>query len=142
MSWGGFGPFSLRDEEEVLKITNQAFKCVDEGNLRDSIFKLLKINGVGIASASKSLGLYDQNSLAIYDSRVGTALRTLKKNDIRLLKCPPGRNRPGDTCTKKKWAENYEKLIWTLEVIRNYLNKQGYPFSIADVEMALFMMGK
>jgi len=55
---------------------------------------------------------------------------------------PPGRSRPGDLCSDRQWAEDYQKLIWILEVIRDWLNEQGYPFSIADVEMALFMMGK
>jgi len=61
---------------------------------------------------------------------------------VRLLKCPTGRGRRGDSCTDKKWAENYERLIWTLDVMKNHLNLQGYPFNIADVKMALFMMGK
>ena len=142
MSWGGFGSFPLREEIKVLEITRQAFSYVDEGNLRSAISELLKVYGVGIASASKIIGLYDQNSLAIYDSRVGTALRPLTHDNARLLKCPPGRSRPGDTCTKRQWAEYYEKLLWTLKTIRNHLNSQGYPFSIADVEMALFMIGK
>jgi hypothetical protein len=80
--------------------------------------------------------------LAIYDSRVGTALKTLKHEDERIIKCPSGRRRPGDACTHEQWAENYEKFIWILEVIRKLLNERGHPFSIADVEMALYMMGK
>ena len=70
------------------------------------------------------------------------ALRTLKTEGKPIVKCPPGRSRPGDVCTNEKWASEYQKLIWVLEVIRDYLNEQGYPFSLADVEMALFMMGK
>ena len=142
MSWGGFGSFPLEDNDEALRITQKAFHYVDEGDLKGAIYELLKIYSVGIASASKVIGLFDPNSLAIYDSRVGTALRNLKHNDVRLIKCPSGRTRPGDACTNKKWAENYEKLIWTLEIMRDHLNNQGYPFNIADVEMALFMMGK
>jgi hypothetical protein len=37
-------------------------------------------------------------------------------------------------------AKDYEKLIWILEIIRNWLNEESFPFNIADVEMALFMM--
>lgn len=142
MSWGGFPPFPLREKEEVLKLTRLAFGYVDEGDLKSAILELLKISGIGISSASKIIGLFDQDSLAIYDSRVGTALRTLTKNGNRLLKCRAGRNRPGDACTPKIWAENYEKFIWTLEIMRNHLNVRGYPFRITDVEMALFMIGK
>jgi hypothetical protein len=102
----------------------------------------LAIRDVGIASASKLIGLFDQYSFAIYDSRVGTALRSLVKDDQRLVKCPPGRGRPGDVCSDEGWAEEYEKAIWVMAVIRDHLNGLGHPFSIADVEMALFMMGK
>jgi hypothetical protein len=142
MSWGGFPPFPLRDQVEVLEITREAFGLLDKGDLQNAILRLLSIRGVGISSASKIIGLFDQNRLAIYDSRVGKALKTLKLSDNRNIKCPPGRNRPGDACTYREWAFNYQQLIWILEVIRDYLNKQGYPFNIADVEMALFVMGK
>jgi hypothetical protein len=40
------------------------------------------------------------------------------------------------------WAEQYQRLIWTLEVIRDHLNTKGHTFRIADIEVALFMMGK
>ena len=43
---------------------------------------------------------------------------------------------------KKEWAKHYEHLIWTAEVIKNYMNAQGCTYRLADVEMALFMMGK
>ena len=102
----------------------------------------MSINRIGVSSASKIIGLFDQNRLAIYDSRVGTALRSLTHDGTRIIKCPPGRSRPGDMCSKNVWANNYEQMLWVLEVIRNYLIEKGYPFSITDVEMALFMMGK
>ena len=142
MSWGGFPPFPVRDNQKVLVTTLKAFSYLDEGNISGAILELLSIRRLGIASASKIIGLFDQNRLAIYDSRVGTALKTLKHKGERIIKCPAGRTRSGDACSYKQWAENYEKLIWALEVIRNRLNEQGYPFSIADVEMALFMIGK
>jgi hypothetical protein len=142
MSWGGFPPFPVRDNHKVLQITGKAFSFLDEGNVSEAILELMSVKRVGIASASKIIGLFDQNRLAIYDSRVGTALKTLKYKGEKIIRCPAGRTRPGDACSPKKWAENYEKLIWVLEIIRNKLNEKGYPFSIADVEMALFMMGK
>ena len=115
---------------------------LDAGDVKGATLKLLSIYGVGIASATKVIGLYDQNLYAIYDSRVGTALRSLVSNSERLIKCPPGRSRAGDACSNKKWAENYEHLIWVLENMSQHLSEKGYPFSLGDVEMALFMMGQ
>ncbi|MCP8322253.1 MAG: hypothetical protein H3Z52_15145, partial [archaeon] len=142
MNWGGFDSFSLRDAEAIMRITTEAFSLLDDGNVSSAINKLMSIHGVGISRASKIIGLSDQDCYCIYDSRVGTALRGLKYDDKRLILCPPGRLRGGDICTNNDWAENYERLVWTLEVMRDYLNQKGYPFRIADVEMALFMMGK
>ena len=88
----------------------------------------MSIYYVGISKASRILGLSDQDSLCIYDSRVGTVLRTLKHENKRLILCPPGRSRGGDSCSKRKWAENYEKLIWILEIIRDHLNLRGVSF--------------
>lgn len=141
MNWGGLRPIKL-ENNEALEITSEAFNLLDKGDLKGATLKLLLIKGVGIASASKIIGLFDQNQLAIYDSRVGTALRTLEHKGERIVKCPAGRTRLGDLCTNEQWAKDYEKLIWILEVIRNWLNEQGFPFNIADVEIALFMMGK
>ncbi len=142
MKWGGFGKFPLRDQKKVLDITQKVFSLVDEGRITEATEQLLKIKGVGIARASKIIGLFDQHRFCIYDSRVGQALNSVKYNGRPILKCPPGRGRPGDVCTDAGWADNYQMLLWTLEVIRNYLNTEGYPFSIADVEMSLFMIGK
>jgi hypothetical protein len=141
MDWGGMRHFKV-DEKKALQITKDCFKLLDDGLLKEATLKLTAIYDVGIASASKLIGLYDQNRYAIYDSRVGTALRSLESKGKRLIKCPPGRGRPGDVCTNKVWAKNYEKLIWTLEHISKSLSEKGYPFNVADVEMALFMMGK
>lgn len=142
MSWGGFNKFPLRDEDKVLEITRRVFDFVDKGKMSDAIEELLAINGIGIARASKIIGLFDQERFCIYDSRVGHALKTLQFAEKPVLKCPAGRARAGDICSDSRWGENYQRLIWTLEIIRDYLNSEGYPFSIADIEMALFMMGK
>jgi len=142
MSWGGFDQFPLRDEAKVLELTRRVFDFVDKGKMSEAIEKLLAIKGVGIARASKIIGLFDQQRFCIYDSRVGEALKTLQFTEKPVLKCPPGRAKKGDICSDSRWAENYERLIWTLEIIRDYLHSEGYPFSIADIEMALFMIGK
>ena len=142
MSWGGFGKFPLRDEKKVLDITRRVFDFVDQGKISDAIEKLLAIPGVEITQASKIIGLFDRERFCIYDSRVGNALKTLQFDEKPVLKCPAGPKEPGDICSNERWGENYQHLIWTLEVIRDYLNLEGFPFSIADVEMGLFMMGK
>jgi hypothetical protein len=102
----------------------------------------LSIKRVDIARASKIIELFDQKRFCIYDSRVGEALKTLQFEEKPALNCPAGPHKPGDICSNERWAENYQRLIWTLEIIRDFLHSDGYPFSIADIEMALFMMGK
>ena len=142
MSWGGFGKFPLRDEQKVLDITRKVFDLVDQGKVSDAVEELLAIDGVEISQASKIIGLFDQNRFCIYDNRVGNALKTLQFAEKPVLKCPIGPKNPEDICSDERWGENYQRLIWTLQVIKNYLNSEGCPFSIADIEMALYMMGK
>jgi hypothetical protein len=142
ISWGGFGKFPLRDEEKVLEITRKVFNLIDQDKISEAVEELLAIDGVEISQASKIIGLFDQNRFCIYDNRVGNALKTLQFAEKPVLKCPAGPKKPEDICSDERWGENYQHLIWTLEVIRDYLHNEGYPFSIADIEMALFMMGK
>jgi len=123
-----------------LEITRRVFDFVDKGKISDAVEELLNIKGVGISRASKIIGLFDQERFCIYDSNVGHPLKTLQFTEKPVIKCPAGRARPGDHCSDSGWAKNYQKLIWTLEIIRDYLNAEGYPFSIADIEIALFMM--
>lgn len=140
--WGFGIDFPLRDPEGALNVTRDAFTYLDNGNLKEAVKILLALNKVGISLASKVIGLFDQENLCVYDSRVGAALRDLKYGNKRMILVPPGRGRAGDSATDNRWAENYEKLIWNLEIVRDYLNEKGCTFRIADVEMALFMMGK
>jgi hypothetical protein len=76
-------------------ITSKAFRLLNEENLAGAILELLSMKGVGISIASKIIGLLDQNRLAIYASPVGIALRTLKHECIRIIRCPPGRTARG-----------------------------------------------
>jgi len=140
--WGFNRNFPLRDSEKVLNVTKVAFNYLDDGNLIDATKTLLDLEGVGISRASKILGLSDQDNLSIYDSRIGNALKNLKHENSKIILCPPGYNRPGDTVSNNVWAEQYQRLIWILEVIQDHLNDKGHTFRIADIEMALFMMGK
>lgn len=140
--WGFNREFPLRDGEKVIKITKEAFNHLNEGNLVGATKILLNISGVGISRASKIIGLFDQENLCIYDSRVGNALEDLKYQDKKVILCPAGRNRRGDNVTNVYvWAEQYQRLIWALEIIRDFLNERGNTFRLADVEMALFMIG-
>ncbi len=103
------------------------------------------IRGVGIARATKILGLSDQETLAIYDSRVGHALRNVTFQGEKLIHVPPSRavGRGGDIgISNRVWAQDYQRLIWILEVFREYLNERTLYFRLADVEMGLFMMGQ
>lgn len=141
--WGFGRRFPLRDTEKALKISRKAFSYLDEGDLQKAIKTLLEIHDVGIARASKVIGLFDQENLCIYDSRVGNALKFLKHGDEKIILCPPSYTRKYDIVSNKgDWAEQYERLIWTLEVIQDNLNRKGCTFRLADIEMALFMMGK
>jgi len=142
IKWGFRRKFPLRDPKASLEITHKAFDYLDEGDIKEATKILLKIKYVGISRASKILGLFDQENLCIYDSRVGSALKDLKYGNEKIILCPPGYGRDYDAVSKPEiWAEYYEKLIWTLEIIRDYLNERGYTYRLADVEMALYMMG-
>jgi len=148
MEWGfpKNPQFAERNQNKCLEVTRQAFNLLDEGKPSEAICKLMSFPLI-ISRASKIIGLSDPNYFAIYDSRVGLALATLKDGDDRIIKIPgrapqAGRTFPSDNCGSEEWGENYQKLLWVLEVTRNVLNEEGYPFNLADVEMALFMMGK
>jgi hypothetical protein len=148
MAWGfpRNPQFLPRDPNKCLEITRQAFNLLDEGKPAEAICKLMSFPLI-ISRASKIVGLSDPNYFAIYDSRVGLALETLTDGNKRLIKIPgrapqPGKTFPMDTCSNEEWGANYQKLMWVMEVIANVLNEEGYPFNLADVEMALFMMGR
>ena len=142
LSWSGFSKFPLRDEDIVLELTRKIFKLLDNEQISAAIELLLEIKDIKIAQASRIIGLFDQQRFCIYDNIVGQALKNLQFTEKPVLQCPPGPKEPGDICSDARWGENYQRLIWTLEIIRDYLHSEGYPFSIADIEMALFMMGK
>ncbi len=106
----------------------------------------MQIYGIGVAGATKILGLSDQEKYCIFDSRVGKAMEDLRKDGTKVVRCPPGRTIEGDLVPYEKWDEewsiDYQKLVWILEVIRSYLIGKGHDLKIGDIEMALFMMGR
>ena len=142
--WGFDRVFPLRNKQEVTEATKEAFDFLDHGDRYQAAKRLMWIDGVGPAGATKILGLSDQENLCIYDSRVGKALSDLRKDGIKVILCPPGRGRSGDYVPHYKaahiWAENYERLLWTMGIIRDYFKEKSHKLRIADIEMALFMM--
>jgi hypothetical protein len=129
--------------EEFIRETREVFQFLDRGDCYQACRKMMLATSKNHpAGPTKILGLSNQEKFAIYDSRVGNALRGLKKGEMKLILCPPGRGREGDYASLNGWAINYEKLIWTLEVMRDYLKEKQYNFRIADIEMALWVMGK
>ena len=144
LKWGFNTKYPNRDQKNALDVSREAFQHLNEGNLQQATTTLTKVYRVGIATASKIIGLYDQENLCIYDSRVGYALREMKHNGTRILLIPPPRDpeKERDAASNEVWAENYQYLIWIAEVMREYMNGQGCTYRLADIEMALFMMGK
>lgn len=144
--WGFGKDFPLRNEQYILKITKKAFKYLDQGNCYNACRTLMQMKGVGVAGATKILGLSNQNRFCIYDSRVGKALKDLQKDERKIIRCPPGRCIKGDYIPYERWdhewALNYQKLIWTLEIIRDCLKEKDPNLRVADIEMALFMKGR
>ena len=142
MESAGFSKFPLRDEQKVLDITRKVFNLITDNKVSEAVEELLAIDGIEIIQASKIISFFDQNRFCSYDNNVANALKTLKFAEKPVLKCPVGHKKPDDICSDKRWGENYLHLVWTLQVVKEYLNKEGYPLSVADIEMALFMMGK
>jgi hypothetical protein len=137
-----------RNPERAQEVTRKAFQYLDEGRIQDATKSLLNIKGLGISRVTKIIGLSDQENLCIYDSRVGYALRDLTFNGKRLHLIPASRTigkrgREYDlNVSHEEWAKEYERILWTIEQIKDYMNELGCTYRQADVEMALFMMGK
>lgn len=143
--WGFFKPFPTRDEKMVLDATREAFRFLEEGDCYRACKRLMQITR-GVAGATKILGLSNQEKFCIYDSRVGRALSDLRKDGEKIIRCPPGRSIKGDYILYKQYgherALDYQKLVWTLEIVHDRLKEKAPNSRIADIEMALFMKGK
>jgi hypothetical protein len=142
--WGFNTRFPERNPDEVIKVTRKAFESADKDDFYDAAFEMMKPKGVNISRASKIIGLSNQERLCIYDSRVGHALRTLKKGGVKLIRCPPDRSfkRDWDSGTKKTRAIDYERLIWTTEVFREHFKNKNRLLGAADIEIALYVLGE
>jgi len=143
MRWGFNREYPDRDPVKALQVTKKAFDHLDKGDIERAALTLLKVKGLGISRVSKILGLSDQENLCIYDSRVGYALRTLEYNGKKLFLIPPSQVRPGDVnISDAEWAQEYQRLIWAAEIMRDHMDSNGCTYRMADVEMALYMMGQ
>lgn len=154
LEWGhaSLRPLSDISNEDFIQLTRDVFELADQGKYFRAAHKLMKglYKSGGIAGATKLIGLSNQDTLCIYDSRVGHSLSDLKKGCRKLVLHPPGRQYCPEcnSTTQRSWAKNYERLIWTLEIIRDYLAKKlaqvGSPFNlrISDIELAFFALGK
>lgn len=143
IKWGFGRDYPTNDPQRAMEVSRKAFAYLDKNDIKNATMVLLKEKGVGISRASKIIGLSDQENLCIYDSRVGFALQTLTYEGERIVTIPPSQSRLGDGgVTHSEWVKNYEHLIWITELIRDFMNENGCTYRIADVEMALFMMGK
>lgn len=146
--WGFGRKYPINGRESALEVTRKAFNYIDNGNLREATKTLLEVKGLGISRVTKIIGLSDQENLCIYDSRVGYALRNITVNGKRLHLIPPAQtsNERGRmryrNISDNEWAREYERILWTIEQIKDYMNELGCTYRQADVEMALFMMGK
>ncbi len=141
--WGSDRLYPARDPGRALDVTGKVFRLLDEGDIKGAAMALLREKGMRISRATNIIGLSDQEGLCIYDNRVGHALRGLTYDMERLVKIPPARKRQGDPgVTRIEWATNYQHLVWIIEVIRDHMNEAGCTYRAADVEMALFKMGK
>lgn len=142
--WGFGRDFPERDPDEVLKVTRNAFESADKDDFHNAAFEMMKPTGVNISRASKIIGLSDQEKFCVYDSRVGHALRTLKKGGVKLIRCPPDQSskRDWDSGTKKIRAIDYERLIWTMGVFREHFKNRDRILRAADIEIALYVIGE
>lgn len=133
-------PFKEMSERDVLTTTGIAFKFLDRNDCQNACKVLMEITWETPhpAGATKILGLSDPQRFCIYDRYVGLAFNDLTKDGRRIIHSPSFEK--GSTY---RWAGDYQKLIWLLEIIQSHLlNNGGNKRSIAQLEMALFMMGR
>ncbi len=122
----------------------------DQAGAEISLARMLAYPGLGIASVSKWLCFIDQDRFAIFDSRVSRALRHVQIGGQRIFPIVPGRvPKNGGTRwvtadisktmrdSERKMAAAYGLYLRLLKMIAP---KTG--MRLAQVEMALFMLGK
>ena len=108
--------FSSEKEENINKITKEAFKLANEDKIKEAIEKLLELHGVGVPIASAILSMKFPDKFAIIDNRV---IKRLGKNEwLKTYLFSP---------------ETYEKYLFLL---REKIKENG--FNLRDYERGLF----
>jgi len=160
LEWGGLPLKKLirresqktMSEEDFISLTREVFELIGKREFLNAASSLMEnVYGMAIARATKLLGLSDQSNLCIYDSRVGHYLSDLKIGSRKLVLHPPGRTlcpQSDRTTDRRIWARNYQRLIWTLEITRDYLNEnirkseeRGF-LRMGEIELAFFALGR
>lgn len=141
--WGlaGKTPNALHDKSilPILVAATSRSHLLQEG----AVAQLLKLDGIGIATASKWLGLANKTNYAIYDSRVSVALRDLACDRGRYLPVVARRT----TKTRKPWPADHIQAEAMAEVYLHYCRalrdiRSAYEdMPPAHTEMGLFVLG-
>lgn len=113
---------------------------------RAALEECLLIPHFGIARHSKWLCFIDQQNFAIYDSRVSLALRKIEIDGKRAFPTVGGRqaNTPTPTALGKApvAAERMSNAYMMYLDLLNAVKKDWGFDRVADIEMALFMLGR
>lgn len=146
----GFGsetPNSKGDEwlRLTVDIVREFSKHTTDPQRQKALLKaLLESDGVGIARASKWVCFCDQNRYAIYDSRVSIALREVVWTNDKRVFPTVGRKKTkssqypyADAIKPSQMVEKYFLYLDTLKIISDRTR-----LKVAEIEMALFMIGK
>jgi len=152
----GFGLILPEQKENWEQHYHDALSLMQEDRMAYAAEHLIRHSPrLGIVGVSKLLSFADQTRFAIYDSRVGFALRTVTvtiNGDIyRAFPCPPWRGRGvGDNVISRRpevaaegfagfvrWARRAAICLGTHECLG-----QEMGWTPAFIEMALFMAGQ
>lgn len=125
----------------------QAWKeCNDTEKMQDTLATCLQTPYVKIARFSKWICFVDQNKFAIYDSRVSLALRQIKLDDSRVFPTlgAKSKGRPNADFISANKIVAAEKVA-EIYILYNNMLRALLPHynlaSVAELEMALFMLG-
>ncbi|MBD3259554.1 hypothetical protein GF371_02875 [Candidatus Woesearchaeota archaeon] len=134
------------NEADVKKKTKEALDLAlsgRKGNIAKSIQTLTKIKGIGGVSASKILMFARPDKFGMLDQFNGKAIHKLKvKGKAYFKKADPNK------LTPKQYSEEFEKYTHVIREMCSLLNKarkcykQGRKWKPADIDMALFRIGR
>jgi len=146
VEYWGFGVKTIskyNDEDTILRKTKVAFDNLKLGRLKEAAEERDGLPHVGPARATKLLALSDQKIYGIYDARASNALREVNYLAGQIIiPVLPGRTITG---TGGNHALGFENFTWALRFMAESFSTE-YPeckaWRVADVEMALFILGR